>query len=54
MPVSNSRLAQVFEKREQEIIEQWLEQQLAAGRKLTAAERENSDSPVAGVRPRSQ
>lgn len=42
MQTANSRLQEVFEKREQEIIEQWLEQQLANGRKLSNAEREQA------------
>jgi rsbT co-antagonist protein RsbR len=33
----------VFEKREQEIVDQWMEQQQATGRKLTAAEREQAN-----------
>jgi rsbT co-antagonist protein RsbR len=39
---ANSRLAEIFEKREQEIADQWIEQQQATGRKLTAAEREQT------------
>ena len=42
MPTAKSRLPEVFEKREQEITEQWIEQQQATGRKLTAAEREQA------------
>ncbi len=40
MPTANTRLPQIFEKREKEIIEQWLQQQQATGRKLTGGERE--------------
>ncbi len=43
MPTAKSRLAEVFEKREQEIADQWMEQQQASGRKLTAAEREQAN-----------
>ena len=43
MPTVKSRLPEVFEKREQEITDQWLEQQQATGRKLTAAEREQAN-----------
>jgi rsbT co-antagonist protein RsbR len=43
LPTANSRLAEIFEKREPEIIDQWLEQQQAAGRKLTSAEREQAN-----------
>jgi rsbT co-antagonist protein RsbR len=42
LPTANSRLPEVFEKREQEITDQWMEQQQAAGRKLTAAERDQA------------
>jgi rsbT co-antagonist protein RsbR len=42
LPTAKSRLPEVFEKREQEITEQWIEQQQATGRKLTAAEREQA------------
>jgi rsbT co-antagonist protein RsbR len=41
--VQVSKLRQVLEKRENEITQQWLEQQQAIGRKLTAAEREHVD-----------
>jgi rsbT co-antagonist protein RsbR len=41
--LSNSKLPEVFEKREQEITDQWVEQQQATGRKLTAAEREEAN-----------
>jgi rsbT co-antagonist protein RsbR len=43
LPTAHSRLPQLFEKREQEIINQWLEQQQATGRKLTGAERETAN-----------
>ena len=39
---SVSRLAEVLGKREQEITDQWIAQQQATGRKLTAAEREQA------------
>jgi rsbT co-antagonist protein RsbR len=41
--LSNSKLPEVFEKREQEITDQWVEQQQTTGRKLTAAEREEAN-----------
>lgn len=40
MPTGKTRLPQIFEKREKELIAEWLEQQQATGRKLTGAERE--------------
>jgi rsbT co-antagonist protein RsbR len=40
---STSKLPEVFEKREQEITDQWVEQQQATGRKLTAAERDEAN-----------
>jgi rsbT co-antagonist protein RsbR len=43
LPTAHTRLPQVFDKREQEIITQWLEQQQATGRKLTGAERETAN-----------
>src|SRR5665213_755892 len=43
LPIATSRLPQVFEKREQEISDQWIEKQQATGRKLTAAEREQAN-----------
>jgi rsbT co-antagonist protein RsbR len=43
LATSNSKLPEVFEKREQEITDQWVEQQQATGRKLTAAEREEAN-----------
>ncbi len=43
MPAANSRLPEIFEKREQEIADQWIEQQQSGGRKLTAAEREQAN-----------
>jgi rsbT co-antagonist protein RsbR len=42
LPTVNSRLADVLEKREQEVTDQWIEQRQATGRKLTAAEREQA------------
>jgi rsbT co-antagonist protein RsbR len=42
LPTANSRLAEVFEKREQEITDQWMEKQQSSGRKLTAAERDQA------------
>ena len=39
---SVSRIAEVLGKREQEITDQWIAQQQATGRKLTAAEREQA------------
>jgi rsbT co-antagonist protein RsbR len=43
VPTTTSKLAGLFDKREQEIIDQWTEQQQASGRKLTAAEREQAN-----------
>ncbi len=43
MPTGQTRLPELFDKREHEIVEQWLEQQLASGRKLTPAEREQTN-----------
>lgn len=43
MPTANTRLPKIFDKREQEIVEQWLEHQLAVGRKLTGSEREQTN-----------
>jgi rsbT co-antagonist protein RsbR len=43
VPTTTSKLAGLFDKREQEIIDQWAEQQQASGRKLTAAEREQAN-----------
>jgi rsbT co-antagonist protein RsbR len=42
VPTAKSRFPEIFEKREQEILDQWMEQQ-ASGRKLTAAEREQAN-----------
>jgi rsbT co-antagonist protein RsbR len=42
VPTTTSKLAELFDKREQEIIDQWTEQQQASGRKLTSAEREQA------------
>jgi rsbT co-antagonist protein RsbR len=42
LPTANNRLSQVFEKREQEITDRWIEQQQTTGRKLTAAERDQA------------
>jgi rsbT co-antagonist protein RsbR len=39
----HTRLPEIFEKREKEIISHWLEQQQATGRKLTGAEREQAN-----------
>ena len=41
MPTA-STLYEIFSKRENQITDQWLEQQQATGRKLTAAEREQA------------
>jgi rsbT co-antagonist protein RsbR len=43
LATGTSKLPEVFEKREQEITDQWVEQQQATGRKLTAAEREEAN-----------
>jgi rsbT co-antagonist protein RsbR len=43
VPTANSKLPQFFDKREQEITDQWMELQQASGRKLTAAEREQAN-----------
>jgi rsbT co-antagonist protein RsbR len=43
VPTSQTRLPEIFDKREREIIEQWLEQQQASGRKLTSSEREQAN-----------
>jgi rsbT co-antagonist protein RsbR len=43
LPTASSRLPEVLDKREQEITDEWIEQQQATGRKLTAAEREQSN-----------
>jgi rsbT co-antagonist protein RsbR len=43
LATANSKLPKVFEKREQQITDQWLEQQQATGRKLTPAEREQTN-----------
>jgi rsbT co-antagonist protein RsbR len=43
LATSTSKLPEVFEKREQEITDQWVEQQQATGRKLTAAERDEAN-----------
>jgi rsbT co-antagonist protein RsbR len=43
LATETSKLPEVFEKREQQITDQWVEQQLATGRKLTAAEREEAN-----------
>jgi rsbT co-antagonist protein RsbR len=42
LPTAQSRLPEAFEKREQEITDQWIEQQQTTGRKLSAAEREQA------------
>jgi rsbT co-antagonist protein RsbR len=41
LPEATNQLAAIFEKREREIVDEWLEQQ-AAARKLTAAEKEDT------------
>jgi rsbT co-antagonist protein RsbR len=41
--VANIKLAEALAKREQAITDQWIEQQQATGRKLTAAEREEAN-----------
>jgi rsbT co-antagonist protein RsbR len=43
VPTAKSKFPEIFEKREQEITDQWMEQQQASGRKLTAAEREQAN-----------
>jgi len=43
LSTSSSKLPEVFEKREQEITDHWVEQQQSTGRKLTAAEREEAN-----------
>jgi rsbT co-antagonist protein RsbR len=43
LPTANTRLPQIIEKREKEIIDQWLTQQQATGRKLTGTEREQAN-----------
>jgi rsbT co-antagonist protein RsbR len=43
LPTASSRLPEVLDKREQEITDEWIEQQQATGRKLTAAEREQAN-----------
>ena len=43
MPNPNIRLPQIFDRREKEIIDQWLEQQQISRRKLTGAEREQAN-----------
>jgi rsbT co-antagonist protein RsbR len=42
LPALNTRLAEVLEKREQEVTDRWIEQQQATGRKLIPAEREQA------------
>jgi rsbT co-antagonist protein RsbR len=42
LPTLNTRLAEVLEKREQEVTDRWIEQQQATGRKLIPAEREQA------------
>jgi len=49
LPTANSRLPEIFEKREQEITDQWLERQQATGRKLSAAEREQAAGNLASL-----
>jgi rsbT co-antagonist protein RsbR len=43
LPTANSKLLEVFEKREEQITNQWVEQQQTVGRKLTAAERDQAN-----------
>lgn len=43
MSTGQTRLPEIFDRREQEIVDQWLQQQLTTGRKLTAAEREQGN-----------
>jgi rsbT co-antagonist protein RsbR len=43
VPTTKTRLPDIFEKREKQIVDQWIEQQQAAGRKLTPAEREQAN-----------
>jgi rsbT co-antagonist protein RsbR len=40
LPEAKSRLAEILEKREREVVDQWLSQQQSGGKRLTAAERE--------------
>jgi rsbT co-antagonist protein RsbR len=42
LPTVNTRLAEVLERREAEVTDQWIEQQQATGRRLTAAERDQT------------
>jgi rsbT co-antagonist protein RsbR len=42
VPTASSKLYEILSKREKEITDQWLEQQQASGRKLTAAERDQA------------
>lgn len=42
MPTTTSKLPELFEKREQEITDHWIEQQQLTGRKLAASEREQT------------
>jgi len=42
VPTTTSKLPEVFEKREQEITDHWIEQQQLTGRKLAASEREQT------------
>jgi rsbT co-antagonist protein RsbR len=42
LPTVNTRLAEVLERREQEVTDQWIEQQQTTGRRLTAAERDQA------------
>jgi rsbT co-antagonist protein RsbR len=42
VPTANTRLPEIFDKWEQQIVDQWLEQQQRAGRRLTGAERDQA------------
>jgi rsbT co-antagonist protein RsbR len=42
VPTAQTRLPEIFDQREREVLEQWLEQQFAAGRKLSSAERDQA------------
>jgi rsbT co-antagonist protein RsbR len=42
VPTGQTRLPEIFDKQERGIIDEWLEQQLGSGRKLTGAEREQA------------
>jgi rsbT co-antagonist protein RsbR len=42
VPTASMKLYEILSKREKEIVDQWLDQQQATGRKLTAAERDQT------------